>query len=230
MRSTGSSLAPRLPKARATSSGKASFVRLHQAKNRSSANSSAAPKTNGDVHGGLSDTYSNYHDYTIDWQPDTLTWSIDGKVVRTIRRQDFIVNGVSQYPSTPSRVQLSIWPAGLPGTPPGTVEWAGGMIDWDTADYKSAGQYYALVKSVSIKCSPLQSLVSAANSTDITSYVYLGNGTGGVPALAYTNRSTLLNGVGRGMNVLGVDVGRWQLAVLGATGFAVVAAQTVLGL
>ena len=128
-----------------------------------------AQPTHGGTHEGLSDTYSNYHDYTvcslnapqalkhiwidisvfyvqIDWQPDTLTFAIDGRAVRTVKRSDTIVNGVSQYPNTPSRIQLrcvdlsilslllqcdslcpsSLWPAGINTSAPGTVEWAGG--------------------------------------------------------------------------------------------------------
>lgn len=84
--------------------------------------------TNGQVEQGLSDTFSNYHDYTvssgllipslnitylcdvsqIDWQPKTLTFSIDGKVVRTIKQSDAMdPSGISRYPNTPSRIQLS---------------------------------------------------------------------------------------------------------------------------
>ena len=44
----------------------------------------------------------------IDWQPDQLTWSIDGKVVRTLKKSDTMgSDGVAHYPSTPSRIQLS---------------------------------------------------------------------------------------------------------------------------
>lgn len=32
-----------------------------------------------------------------------------------------------------------IWPAGINGTAPGTIDWAGGMINWDDPDYKAAG-------------------------------------------------------------------------------------------
>jgi len=44
----------------------------------------------------------------IDWQRDTLTFSIDGKVVRTVKKSEtFDSAGVAHYPTTPSRVQLS---------------------------------------------------------------------------------------------------------------------------
>ena len=43
----------------------------------------------------------------IDWQEDTLTWLIDGNAVRTLKRSDVTgSDGVSRYPSTPSRIEL----------------------------------------------------------------------------------------------------------------------------
>ena len=43
----------------------------------------------------------------IDWQPDTLTWSIDNNAVRTLKRSDTVDDqGISHFPNTPSRVQL----------------------------------------------------------------------------------------------------------------------------
>lgn len=76
-----------------------------------------------------SDTHANYHDYEIDWQPDTLTWSIDGKVVRTLKKADTWNATANRYtfPQTPARVQLSLWPAGLSSNGQGTVNWAGGL-------------------------------------------------------------------------------------------------------
>lgn len=95
-----------------------------------------ATQDNGQTHKGLSDTFSNYHDYTvslfrltnilpyihthlkqIDWQPDALTFSIDGKVQRTVKKSDTVgSNGVANYPSTPSRIQLSyVFPFDLRG-------------------------------------------------------------------------------------------------------------------
>jgi beta-glucanase (GH16 family) len=149
-------------------------------------------KTDGDTHTGISDTFANFHDYTIDWQPDQLTWSVDGKVVRTVKKSDTMVNGVAHYPTTPSRIQLSIWPAGIEGSPKGTVDWAGGMINWDDPDYKAAGHFYVVVKQVSVKCTNAQPV--AANS-NITSYVYGGSkNQSQTPTIVYSNHSTLLNG------------------------------------
>jgi len=42
--------------------------------------------TNGDKHPST-DTYSEYHTYTIDWKPESINWEIDGKVVRTVEKK-----------------------------------------------------------------------------------------------------------------------------------------------
>lgn len=83
----------------------------------------------------MTDTYANYHDYTIDWQPEVLRFLIDDKEVRSIKKADTLKDGVYQYPTTPARIQLSIWPAGISSMPQGTVQWAGGMINWQDPDY-----------------------------------------------------------------------------------------------
>jgi len=163
-------------------------------------------KTNGETHTGLTDTFANFHDYTIDWQPDSLSFGIDGKTVRTIQRSSTVgADGVTRFPNTPSRVQFSIWPAGIDGTAKGTIDWAGGMIDWDSPDYKAAGGFYTLLESVTVKCTNAQKIDPAAN---ITSYVFGGDGaTDGkaktavsmnAPTVVYSNRTTLLKGAAGG--------------------------------
>jgi len=145
--------------------------------------------TDGETHGNLTDTFSNYHEYTIDWQPDALTWSIDGNVVRTLKQSDVDSGGISKYPNTPSRIQLSIWPAGINSSAQGTIEWAGGMIDWSDPDYVAAGHFYALVKSVSIQCNDPSKAAS-----NVTGYVYGSNSSTDTPGVAFTNETTTLNG------------------------------------
>lgn len=70
--------------------------------------------------------------YGINWTPDTLEWTVDGVVTRTLNKADTLntATGIYNYPSTPSRIQLSIWPGGIPSAPAGTIAWAGGLIDW----------------------------------------------------------------------------------------------------
>lgn len=97
----------------------------------------------------------------------------------------------------------SIWPAGIPGSSPGVVEWAGGMINWKDPDYVAAGQFYAMVKSVTVECNNQQ------KGANLTSYVYQSNGSD--PLIAYTNRSTSLTG-----GTVGGAVGGIHRTVVGA--------------
>ncbi len=56
------------------------------------------------------------------------------------------------FPQTPARVQLSIWPGGADTNAPGTISWAGGPIDWNGDDIKSNGYYYATFGEIEINC------------------------------------------------------------------------------
>ena len=63
----------------------------------------------------------------MNWTPDRLDWTIDGRTVRTLLKSD---TENARFPQTPSRVQFSVWPAGTSSSPKGTVDWSGGLIDW----------------------------------------------------------------------------------------------------
>jgi len=170
---------------------------------------------NGATIDKLTDTYANYHNYTIDWQPDALTWEIDGNVVRTVKKSD--LGGA--YPSAPSRIQISIWPAGIAGEPSGTVEWAGGMINWNDPDYIAAGnQFYARFNSITVECNDA---AFGAVPSNAVSYVYGANTTSGgiiMPGVALTNQSTMLNGAtGAHSNGMGMWA-FWSTVVVGAVG------------
>lgn len=165
--------------------------------------------TDGKTHGNLTDTFSNFHDYTIDWQQDTLTWLIDGNAVRTLKRSDVTgSDGVSRYPSTPSRIELSLWPAGINSSGQGTIDWAGGLIDWNDPDYKAAGHFYALVESVSVTCAD-----SKTNPANATSYVYGQNSSAFSPSVAVSNQSTVTNAA---VGALAASKAVWGALVGGA--------------
>ena len=57
-----------------------------------------------------------------------------------------------EYPQTPARVQLSLWPGGSEKNGDGTIAWAGGLINWQSPDVQSSGYYYAMVKDVNVQC------------------------------------------------------------------------------
>lgn len=93
------------------------------------------------------------HKYCIDWTEDTLTWSIDDEELRKLQRSDTwnSTAGRFDYPQTPARVMLSLWPAGLPTNAQGTIDWAGGEIDWNSP-YMVNGYYAARFSQVTIEC------------------------------------------------------------------------------
>jgi beta-glucanase (GH16 family) len=84
-----------------------------------------------------------YHTYQVDWQPDQIQWSVDGNITTTITKESTLSSDGQhyEYPSTPSRVQMSIWPAGISSSAQGTIDWAGGMIDWQSDEIKQNGYY-----------------------------------------------------------------------------------------
>ncbi|GAA5967068.1 hypothetical protein JCM8115_003512 [Rhodotorula mucilaginosa] len=95
-------------------------------------------------------TDEQYHVYTIDWSPSELSWALDGKTVRTIQKAK---QTDQRFPQTPSRVQFSVWPAGISSSPQGTIDWAGGMIDWKDSTYVAQGNAFkAHVQWVDIQC------------------------------------------------------------------------------
>jgi len=163
-----------------------------------------ATGSNGAFHRELDDTFANYHDYTIDWQPETLRFLIDGQEVRSVNKADTMLEGKLQYPTTPARIQLSLWGAGTPDFPQGTVDWAGGMIQFDEPDYVANGnQYQALVSKVTVECN--DELPITANTI---SYVWGRNDTSGIPTVQASNQTTLLDGA-----ATMTDVKSWMIAI-----------------
>ena len=139
---------------------------------------------------GSSDTFSDYHTYEIDWQPEQLTWSVDGSVKRTLKKSETFNKTDNQYhyPQTPSRVMLSLWPAGISKNGKGTVEWAGGLIDWSGEDVKTNGYYYSMFKEVDIEC---YNPPSNAKKNGKKSYVYTDR-TAVEKSVSITDKETVL--------------------------------------
>ncbi|ESZ95674.1 glycoside hydrolase family 16 protein [Sclerotinia borealis F-4128] len=148
----------------------------------------------------LSDTYANYHTYEIDWTPDEITWLIDGQVGRTKKRADTWNATANQwnFPQTPARVQLSLWPGGLATNGAGTISWAGGVIDWDSEDIKNNGYYYASFESVDVSC---YNAKSAPGTNSGKSYYYT-NALGTNNTVVDSNNATILSSLlGTGTNM-----------------------------
>lgn len=158
---------------------------------------------NGGNATGQSDVHQNEHTYEIDWKPDTTTWSIDGNVVRTLEKSETwnATANMYNYPQTPARVQLSLWPGGLPTNGKGTIDWAGGLVDWNSPYMATAGNtkyYYAAFSEVDIQC---YDPPEGANEQGSKSYIYT-DAAGTNNTVQITNENTVLKSLlGSGTNM-----------------------------
>jgi len=126
---------------------------------------------------GLTDTFANWHTYTVDWTPDQITWSVDGVAKRTKTRDSTwnATSGLYNFPQTPSRIQVSIWPGGDSKQAAGTIAWAGGAIDWSGQDIQKSGYYYLQLANVTVECYNPPAGTAKDGKGDV-SYIYA-NGT-----------------------------------------------------
>ncbi|KAL9623670.1 MAG: hypothetical protein Q9160_002126 [Pyrenula sp. 1 TL-2023] len=90
----------------------------------------------------VSGNHDQFHTYTIDWTAEQIVWQVDGKTVRALTQE----NAASgQYPQTPMQIKLGAWAGGDSSNPQGTIQWAGGTVDY------SAGPYTMYVKSIKVQ-------------------------------------------------------------------------------
>jgi beta-glucanase (GH16 family) len=117
------------------------------------------------------DTFDDWHTYEIDWTPDQVQWIVDGKVQRTLKKSDTFNETANRYqfPQTPSRLQMSLWPAGQASNAQGTIDWAGGEIDWNSQDIQEKGYYYATIGQVDVQC---YTPPSGTTQTGNSAYLY----------------------------------------------------------
>lgn len=73
------------------------------------------------------------HTYSIDWTPDHIIFSIDGKEIR--RATPAEADNGAKWPQTPAMIKLGTWVAGKPGGSQGTIDWAGGLVDMSQAPF-----------------------------------------------------------------------------------------------
>lgn len=121
--------------------------------------------------------------------------------MRTVNKKDTwnSTSKIYHYPQTPSRVQLSLWPGGAPTNAEGTIEWAGGPINWDHPDIQRTGYYYVTVKDISIQC---YNPPSGARKEGSKSYIFT-DGAGLESSVVISDKPTVLKsmlGSGTDMN------------------------------
>ncbi|KAL2257398.1 hypothetical protein VTK26DRAFT_223 [Humicola hyalothermophila] len=107
----------------------------------------------------VNDPIGTFHTYTIKWTPEQLDWIIDGAVVRTLVNTG--VPGCSGYPQSPMQIKLGTWVAGRADAPQGTIDWAGGLPDWNQAPFNA---YYQSLR--------IQDYMGAQGATEATEYRY----------------------------------------------------------
>ncbi|KGO49219.1 Concanavalin A-like lectin/glucanase, subgroup [Penicillium expansum] len=81
----------------------------------------------------VSSPQEDFHTYKVVWTKEATTWSVDGKVLRTLAYND--AKSGTRYPQTPMNVRIGIWAGGDPSNAPGTIEWAGGKTDYTKAPF-----------------------------------------------------------------------------------------------
>ncbi|KAG0327412.1 hypothetical protein BG000_000964 [Podila horticola] len=101
-------------------------------------------------------TALDFHEYEIEWMPDHISWKVDGRLVRSVYRNqtkddDACVDPstglkVKKFPSTPARIQFGIWDGGQGSN--GTAIWAGTPTDWSKPDQT----YEIQIDYVDIQC------------------------------------------------------------------------------
>lgn len=160
------------------------------------------------------DTFDTWHTYEIDWQPEQTRWIVDGDVKRTLKRSDTWNETANrfQYPQTPARLQMSLWPAGQASNAKGTIDWAGGEIDWDSEDIKDKGYYYTTIGQVDVEC---YDPPSEAKKSGNTSYIYTGESAMEAD-ISITGNDTTLGSLGA--TGLDMDLGANSSSSASATG------------
>ncbi|KAJ1950954.1 putative glycosidase CRH2, partial [Linderina pennispora] len=108
-----------------------------------------------------SDPVSNYNEYRILWQPDSISWYVNGAVIRTVHRADTWAEGLRKFtfPQKAARLSFSIWDASGSTNPYLTTAWAGSI-----PSSKTGAQFTAYIKSVSIKCYSNSTSTSTSSS------------------------------------------------------------------
>ncbi|GAA5913228.1 hypothetical protein JCM5296_006859 [Sporobolomyces johnsonii] len=123
----------------------------------------------------VTDRSTDYHDYTISWMPDAITWLVDGVAVRNVSKNstaDASVKGLYHYPQTPSQIKFLVWAIGGADQPQGLVDFVGGPVEWNASAYTEQGYYASYVSSLKVECYDTSLLPNFTSSTNTTSGAY----------------------------------------------------------
>lgn len=86
------------------------------------------------IYYDVDDVTGTYHNYTLVWTQQQLQWLVDNTTLRTLKYEDALDG--QNYPQTPMKLKIGIWAGGDPDSnSKGTVEWAGGEVNYDDAPF-----------------------------------------------------------------------------------------------
>lgn len=88
-----------------------------------------------------SDLTATWHVYQINWTPQSIIWSVDGNIVRTVTNNE----AGDDYPRSPSHLRFSIWDGGSLNAL--TASWAG-----SPTNFRNNPTYSMYVDSIIVNC------------------------------------------------------------------------------
>ncbi|KAJ3270360.1 hypothetical protein HDV01_007885 [Terramyces sp. JEL0728] len=100
--------------------------------------------------GGTHDVPSGidqFHTYTFDWKHNSISWSLDGNLLRTYNKNDPLAlnspntHGIPFFPDRAMKIQFSLWSDK-------TNVWAGGAPAWPAGTTSASAVY----KSITVQC------------------------------------------------------------------------------
>ncbi|GAA5947696.1 hypothetical protein JCM3765_001040 [Sporobolomyces pararoseus] len=116
----------------------------------------------------LSDT--DFHEYTISWLPESITWLVDGVVMRKVSKNATLDRDVYRYPQTPSRIRFWIREREATDSLVSVEELGTGSIDDTSTKSEASFDAISYISSVDVLCYPtsLLSNFTFANSLSST--------------------------------------------------------------
>lgn len=111
----------------------------------------------------------DFHDYTIEWAPDKITWKVDNNIIRNVLRKD----AQGKFPRSPSRVLFTA--SGVQENDAKSKKnWANGTLSFSKASFQQRGYYSHELSHLRINCA--SSKVANVNTTGVgerpVAYVY----------------------------------------------------------
>ncbi|RLV93507.1 Extracellular glycosidase CRH12 [Spathaspora sp. JA1] len=84
----------------------------------------------GRYHKMGSSPLGQFHRYGLEWNPENITWFLDGQKVRVVNKRNKY-----GFPSSPMFIKFSLWAGGDYLNDQGTIAWAGGITNYEEGPF-----------------------------------------------------------------------------------------------